>query len=135
MEPELLRMEPVCGTSRNLVQGFGRLPHTTPKLYWKNPKLFKLLGNIAKKQSSATHSVDVVHVVLCNITKSKLPITFPITDNPMFKTPQTSACADAKVPMSYLLSSQRILTTFVCRQSASGNRLLFGCTSSQILQR
>ena len=32
------------GTSRNLVQGFGRLPQTTPKLYWKNPKPFRLLG-------------------------------------------------------------------------------------------
>ena len=26
------------------MRGFGRLPQTTPKLYWKNPKLFKLLG-------------------------------------------------------------------------------------------
>ena len=41
---ELLRVEPVCGTLGNLVPGFGRLPQTTPKLYRKNPKLFKLLG-------------------------------------------------------------------------------------------
>ena len=44
---KLLRVEPFfpepCGTS--LVPGFGRLPQTTPKLYSKNPKLFKLLGN------------------------------------------------------------------------------------------
>ena len=45
LEPELLRMEPLCGTSRNLVPDFGRLPQTTPKLYWKNPKPFRLLGN------------------------------------------------------------------------------------------
>ena len=43
-EPELLRLEPLCGTLGNLVSGFGRLPQTTPQLYWKNPKLFKLLG-------------------------------------------------------------------------------------------
>ena len=43
-EPELLRLEPLCGTLGNLVPGFGRLPQTTPKLYWKHPKLFKLLG-------------------------------------------------------------------------------------------
>ena len=41
---EPLYVEPLCGTSRSLVQGFGRLPQTPPKLYWKNPKLFKLLG-------------------------------------------------------------------------------------------
>ena len=40
---ELLRLEPLCGALGNLVPGFGRLPQTTPKLYWKNPKLFKLL--------------------------------------------------------------------------------------------
>ena len=45
---ELLRVEPSCGTLRILVPGFGRLPQTTPKLYWKNPKLFKLLGNKTK---------------------------------------------------------------------------------------
>ena len=45
-EPELLRLEPLCGTLGNLVPGLGRLPQTTPKLYWKNPKLFKLLGKI-----------------------------------------------------------------------------------------
>ena len=37
----------LCGRSRNLVQGFGRLPQTTPELFWKNPKLFKLLGTAA----------------------------------------------------------------------------------------
>ena len=47
-EPELLGVDPVCGTLRNLVPGFGQLPQTTPKLYWKNPKLIKLLG---KKQN------------------------------------------------------------------------------------
>ena len=41
---EHLRVEPACGTLGNLVPGFERLPQTTPKLYWKNPKLFKLLG-------------------------------------------------------------------------------------------
>ena len=41
---ELLRVEPSCVTLANLVPGFGRLPQTTPKLYWKNPKLFKLWG-------------------------------------------------------------------------------------------
>ena len=46
-EPELLRMEPLCGTARNFAEpgeGFGRLPQTTPKLYWKNPKPSRLLG-------------------------------------------------------------------------------------------
>ena len=42
---EILRMEPLCGTLGNLVPGFRPLPQTTPKLYWRNPKLFKLLGN------------------------------------------------------------------------------------------
>ena len=51
VEPELFTVEPLCGTSRNLVQGFGRLPQTTPKLYWKNPKLFKLLGNDQAKKN------------------------------------------------------------------------------------
>ena len=40
---ELGRVEPLCGTLGNLVPDFGRLPQTTPELYWKNPKLFKLL--------------------------------------------------------------------------------------------
>ena len=48
VEPQLLRMGPVCGTSRNLVPGFGGLPQTTPKLYWKNPEPFRLLGNKTK---------------------------------------------------------------------------------------
>ena len=39
-----LSLEPLCGTLGYLVPGFGRLPRTTPKLYWKNPKLFKLWG-------------------------------------------------------------------------------------------
>ena len=37
--PPQVRLEPLCGTSRNL----GWLPQATPKFYWKNPKLFKLL--------------------------------------------------------------------------------------------
>ena len=41
---ETLRVEPLCATLRNLVPGFQLLPQTTPKLYWNNPKLFKLLG-------------------------------------------------------------------------------------------
>ena len=45
MEPWLRNRFHSFGTSRNLVQGFGRLPQTTPKLYWKNPKPFRLLGN------------------------------------------------------------------------------------------
>ena len=44
MEPSLRNRFHSFGTSRNLVQGFGRLPQTTPKLYWKNPKPFRLLG-------------------------------------------------------------------------------------------
>ena len=32
------------------MQGFGQLPQTTPKLYWKNPKPFRLLGKKEKKQ-------------------------------------------------------------------------------------
>ena len=62
VEPQPLTMEPLCGTlwnltfyewnlygeprgtSRNLVPGFRRLPQATPKLYWKNPKPFRLLG-------------------------------------------------------------------------------------------
>ena len=45
MEPSLRNRFHSFGTPRNLVQGFGRLPQTTPKLYWKNPKPFRLLGN------------------------------------------------------------------------------------------
>ena len=45
MEPSLRNRFHSFGTSRNLVQGFGRLPQTTPKLYWKNPEPFRLLGN------------------------------------------------------------------------------------------
>ena len=37
--------EPLWETLKNLVRGFRRMPQTTSKLYWKNPKLFKLLGN------------------------------------------------------------------------------------------
>ena len=47
-EPELLRLlrvEPLCGTLKNLVPGFGRLPQTTP-----NPKFFKLLGKSPSKK-------------------------------------------------------------------------------------
>ena len=44
MEPSLRNRFHSFGTSRNLVQGFGRLPQITPKLYWKNPKPFRLLG-------------------------------------------------------------------------------------------
>ena len=58
---ELLRAEPLCRTLGNLnfqewnlhvetwgtwCEVSGRLPQTTPKLYWKNRKLFKLLGKI-----------------------------------------------------------------------------------------
>ena len=48
MEPSLQNRFHSFGTSRNLVQGFGRLPQTTPKLYWKNLKPFRLLGNKKK---------------------------------------------------------------------------------------
>ena len=43
-EPEPLRVEPLCATLGNVFRGFGQLPQSTPKLYWKYPKLFKLLG-------------------------------------------------------------------------------------------
>ena len=49
MEPSLRNRFHSFGTSRNLVQGFGRLPQTTPKLYWKNPKPFRLLGKKKRK--------------------------------------------------------------------------------------
>ena len=55
MEPSLRNRFHSFGTSRNLVQGFGRLPQTTPKLYWKNPKPFRLLGK--KKQSVMARNV------------------------------------------------------------------------------
>ena len=45
---------------RNLVLGFGRLPQTAPKLYWKNPKLVKLLGGtlpaLLGGKASCSHS-------------------------------------------------------------------------------
>ena len=44
MEPSLRNRFHSFGTSRNLVQGFGRLPQTTPKLYWKNPNAFQAVG-------------------------------------------------------------------------------------------
>ena len=47
VEPQLLRMEPVCGTSRKLAKPGARFraaAPNTPKLYWKNPKPFRLLG-------------------------------------------------------------------------------------------
>ena len=43
-KPELLRLEPLCGTLINLVPGFGRLPHTTAKLYWKNSSFSSCWG-------------------------------------------------------------------------------------------
>ena len=49
VEPELLRMEPVCGTSRNLVQGFGRLPQTTPEALLEEPQAFQAVGEKWKK--------------------------------------------------------------------------------------
>ena len=41
-EPELFRVW--CGTLKNLVPGFGRLPQTTPKLYWENPSFASCWG-------------------------------------------------------------------------------------------
>ena len=50
--------EPLCGTS-GLVPGFWPLPQTTPKLYWKNPKLLKLLGKtyISPVQRNCCHTI------------------------------------------------------------------------------
>ena len=42
----------LCGTLGSMVRGFGQLLQTTPKLYWKNPKLFKLLGKKNEKECS-----------------------------------------------------------------------------------
>ena len=53
MEPSLRNRFHSFGTSRNLVQGFGRLPQTTPKLYSKNPKPFRLLGKKTPTLNSA----------------------------------------------------------------------------------
>ena len=58
MEPSLRNRFHSFGTSRNLVQGFGRLPQTTPKLYWKNPKPFRLLGK--KKKNSRLRTQDLL---------------------------------------------------------------------------
>ena len=54
MEPSLRNRFHSFGTSRNLVQGFGRLPQTTPKLYWKNPQPFRLLGKKKRFSTSKT---------------------------------------------------------------------------------
>ena len=43
-EPEPLRAEPLCGTLGDLVPGFGRLPSTTRKFYWNDPKSLKMWG-------------------------------------------------------------------------------------------
>ena len=55
-ELELLRVEPQCETLGNLVPGFGWLPQTTPKLYWKKISSRKpywdLNGLIEKSQNS-----------------------------------------------------------------------------------
>ena len=40
------------------MQGFGQLPQTTPKLYWKNPKPFRLLGKNQTSQGSPTCSMQ-----------------------------------------------------------------------------
>ena len=54
-EPELLRLEPLCGTLGNLVPGFGRLPQTTAKLYWKNPKLSSCWGKTGWTELTPDH--------------------------------------------------------------------------------
>ena len=56
---ELVREEPLCGTLGYLVPGFGRLPQTTTKLYWKNPKLFKLLGKNVKKSQQPNYTLSL----------------------------------------------------------------------------
>ena len=40
----LLKIKPLYIILQNLIPGVGRLPQITPKFYWKNLKIFYLLG-------------------------------------------------------------------------------------------